>query len=115
MWRWINPTKFRYYQADPVMDLWGDWTLIYCWGGLGSKQGGYRIQGVRSYAEGLEKIGELKARRQKRGYVAVATFKDWALQIGKMGFYQIPMHHRQPHLCPLHKQLSLLEERDGQT
>ena len=39
MWRWTNPEKFGTYQADPVKDLFGDWTLIMCWGGLGSRRG----------------------------------------------------------------------------
>jgi hypothetical protein len=28
MWRWTNPEKFRYYQADLVKALFGNWTLI---------------------------------------------------------------------------------------
>jgi hypothetical protein len=26
--RWIHPEKGRYYQAELVQDLFGDWTLI---------------------------------------------------------------------------------------
>jgi hypothetical protein len=39
MWRWTNFEKSRYYQAELVKDLFGDWTLIMYWGGLGSRRG----------------------------------------------------------------------------
>ncbi len=76
MWRWINPEKYRYYQADLALDLFGDWTLVCCWGGLGSRRGGYSVKGVRSYADGLDQIDELKQRRRQRGYVAVPAFLE---------------------------------------
>jgi hypothetical protein len=41
--RWINPETARYYQVDLVQDLFGDWTLIQCWGGLGSRRGRMRV------------------------------------------------------------------------
>jgi hypothetical protein len=28
MWRWVNPDNRRYYQADLVQDLLGDWMLV---------------------------------------------------------------------------------------
>ncbi len=105
MWRWINPVNFRYYQADLALDLLGDWTLVCCWGGLGSRRGGYRIKGVKSYADGLDRIDELKHRRRKRGYVAVGTFKDWALQIACMCCNELPLRHRQPRRCSLNGEL----------
>jgi len=47
--RWIHPEKARYYQAELVEDLLGDWTVVVCWGGLGSRRGGHRTQYVMSY------------------------------------------------------------------
>ena len=84
MWRWVNPDNFRHYQACLVRDLFGDWTLVSAWGGLGTLRGNYRITGVLSYEDGLRKIGELDAYRRKRGYVPVATFDDWVSQIVAM-------------------------------
>jgi len=49
--RWIHPEKARYYQAELVKDLLGDWTVVLCWGGLGSRRGGRRIQYVESDVE----------------------------------------------------------------
>lgn len=111
MWRWINPENFRYYQADLALDLLSDWTLVCCWGGLGSRRGGYRVIGVKSYADGLGKIDELNGCRRKRGYVAVGTFKDWALQIAGMRRNKMPLRHRQPNRCLLIREPALFEER----
>lgn len=37
--RWVNEEKARYYQAWLIEDLFGDWTLVTAWGGLGSRRG----------------------------------------------------------------------------
>jgi hypothetical protein len=42
MWRWVNPEKHRYYQADLIRDLFGDWVLVSAWGSLGSNRGAQR-------------------------------------------------------------------------
>jgi len=67
--RWIHPEKARYYQAELVKDLLGDWTVVLCWGGLGSRRGGRRIQYVESYEAGLARLEAIGERRGKRGYV----------------------------------------------
>jgi hypothetical protein len=66
--RWINDEKARYYQAHLVVDLFGDWTLIRVWGGLGSRRGGMRVTGVASYEDGLTCIREIAKRRRRHGY-----------------------------------------------
>jgi hypothetical protein len=81
MQRWIQPENYRYYQAELVPDLFGDWSLICTWGGLGTPHGGYKITGVACYEQGLRQIEALDARRQKRGYVPVASFAHWMTQI----------------------------------
>jgi hypothetical protein len=52
-----------------VQDLLGDWTLVRCWGGLGSKRGGMRILAVASEGAGEELIEAIAKRRRQRGYV----------------------------------------------
>ena len=84
LWCWINPDSFRYCQVCLVLDLFGDWTLVCAWGGLGSRRGSYRVTGVLSYDNGVQRIGEMDAHRQKRGYVPVSTLADWADQIAQM-------------------------------
>ena len=66
--RWIQTEKARYYQALLVKDLFGEWTLITVWGGIGSNWGGMKSTLVASYEAGLERIGEIDKRRQRRGY-----------------------------------------------
>ena len=80
MWRWIHPEKQRYYQADLVVDLFGDWTLVCAWGGLGTNRGNHSITGVLSHEDGLQKIEALDTYRQKRGYLPVETFANWRSQ-----------------------------------
>lgn len=69
--RWINAATRRYYQVELVRDLLGDWTVVQCWGGLGSRLGRQRIRYVPSQAAGLEQIEAISAQRRRRGYVAV--------------------------------------------
>jgi hypothetical protein len=68
MWRWVNPETHRYYQADLVRDLFGEWTLVWAWGGLGSDRGRMLSTKVRSYDAGLERIREIDELRKRRGY-----------------------------------------------
>ncbi|MBK1723284.1 WGR domain-containing protein [Thiocystis violacea] len=70
--RWIHPQKARYYRVELVQDLLGDWTLVLCWGGLGSRRGGMRIRAVASEAVGLEQIEAIGKRRRQRGYVELS-------------------------------------------
>jgi predicted DNA-binding WGR domain protein len=86
MWRWINPHNHRYYQADLVLDLFGDWTLVCAWGGLGTLRGGHSITGVSSRAAGLQKIEALGVHREKRGYVPVTSFAGWAALMEKSAY-----------------------------
>ncbi len=56
MWQWTNPENGRYYQADLVRDLFGDWSLVLAWGGQGSQRGKMRSTFVPSHEAGLELI-----------------------------------------------------------
>jgi len=84
MWRWIHPEKLRYYQAELVLDLFGEWTLVYGWGGLGTRRGRRQIKGMASKEEGLRQVAELDTHRQKRGYLPVESFADWQFQVEAM-------------------------------
>jgi hypothetical protein len=61
---WINPEKARYYQVFLDQDLFGDWTLITAWGGIGSNRGRMHSTGVGSYEAGPEL--SLKRERHRR-------------------------------------------------
>ncbi|MGV0950965.1 MAG: WGR domain-containing protein [Azonexus sp.] len=73
MRRWVHPEKARYYQADLVVDLLGDWCVVTAWGGLGSHRGQVRRAMVASQEEGVKRLQEIERRRQQRGYQYVAT------------------------------------------
>lgn len=68
---WINPEKARYYQVFLDRDLFGDWTLIKVWGGIGSNRGRMHSTGVASYESGVELVDEIARRRNQRGYKPV--------------------------------------------
>ncbi|WP_343047452.1 WGR domain-containing protein [Allochromatium humboldtianum] len=69
MFRWIHPTKRRYYIASPIQDLFGDWALVVCWGGLDSHLGGTRTVWAASVSEIERQIAAISRRRQRHGYV----------------------------------------------
>lgn len=68
---WINPEKARYYQVHLAQDLFGDWTLIKVWGGIGSNRGRMHSTGVTSYKAGVELVDEIARRRARHGYASV--------------------------------------------
>ena len=72
MWRWVHQEKARYYQADLVVDLLGDWCLVTAWGGLGSHLGQVRRSMVASEEEGVRRLREIERQRRQRGYQSIA-------------------------------------------
>ena len=76
MRRWIHPGQSRYYQADLVRDLFGEWTLVRVWGGLGTARGGYSSTGVASHEEGLHQLEALDSLRRQHGYLPVDSLAD---------------------------------------
>lgn len=71
--RWINYENQRYYTAQLVQDLFGDWTLVSCWGGLHSHRGGMRVTRMPSREDGHQEIRKIAKRRLQRGYEEVAS------------------------------------------
>ena len=65
---WVNPKAARYYQAHLDRDLFGDWTLIKVWGGIGSNRGRMHSTGVASYEAGTVQVDEIARRRSQRGH-----------------------------------------------
>lgn len=76
MQRWENPEKARYYQADLVVDLLGDWVVVTAWGGLDSRLGQVRRTWVTSEEEGRRRLLEIEKRRRQRHYRAVSDSCD---------------------------------------
>jgi len=71
--RWLNRQNQRYYSAQLVQDLFGDWTLVVCWGGSNSKRGGMRITGVESLEAGEREIAKIGKRRLQHGYETLVS------------------------------------------
>ena len=69
---WVNPKAARYYQVHLDRDLFGDWTLIKVWGGIGSNRRRMHSTGVASYESGVEQIDEIARRRSQRGYTCTS-------------------------------------------
>ena len=71
--RWIQPEKARYYQADLVQDLFGEWTLVCSWGGLGTALGGFSSTGVTSHGDGLLRLEAVGKLRRQHGYLPAGS------------------------------------------
>ncbi|MFE8034041.1 WGR domain-containing protein [Thiohalocapsa marina] len=69
--RWINAEKARYYRVVLEQDLFGDWSLIACWGALHSRRGGMRVTALPSLDAGVAALDGIAKRRRQRGYVPV--------------------------------------------
>lgn len=41
-YQWIQAEKKRYYTAQILQDLLGEWVVIQRWGSLGGRQGGHK-------------------------------------------------------------------------
>lgn len=65
--RW--QTSQRYYIAEIMQDLWGNWLLRRSWGGLGSRRGSNLTVPAESYEQALMLLADTAKRRQARGYV----------------------------------------------
>lgn len=73
--RWENPTSERYYQADLLYDLLGNWVLRKAWGSKHTAKGGGSQVLCLNYAQGLSLLKKVAALRQTRGYVMMDEYK----------------------------------------
>lgn len=71
MQRWVNPETGRYYQADLVEDLFGGWSVVTAWGGLGSRLGQMRRAWVETREQAETQLEAIAKRRRARGYQPV--------------------------------------------
>jgi predicted DNA-binding WGR domain protein len=69
--RWENPATRRYYVASVQQDLFGEWELYCCWGGIGTRRGNSRSVPADSYGDAQAKLARLSIRRLKRHYTQV--------------------------------------------
>lgn len=67
--RWQSLT--RYYTAEVVQDLFGQWVLQCSWGGLGTRRGNWCLIHMPDYGAALVALQQLDKRRRARGYQAV--------------------------------------------
>lgn len=72
--RWIHrrwESGSRYYTAEVIEDLFGEWSLRCSWGALGGRKGNSRIRHMADYDTALTALDKLNKRRVKRGYRGV--------------------------------------------
>lgn len=67
--RWVNREAGRYYEAELLRDLFGDWTVLTVWGGLGTRRGSHRYEPVDDVLAGEQRLAEIARVRSKRHYV----------------------------------------------
>jgi predicted DNA-binding WGR domain protein len=69
--RWQSAT--RYYTAEVVRDLFGEWAVLRSWGGMGSRRGAYHFTHAPTYQAALDALEALDQRRVARGYQRVCV------------------------------------------
>ncbi|WP_338115164.1 WGR domain-containing protein [Thiocapsa imhoffii] len=72
----MNAETFRYYQADLIQDLFGEWSVITAWGGLGTCRGQLRKVWVANREEGEKQLLAIDKRRRQRGYCSIPHEHD---------------------------------------
>ena len=70
-YQWIHAEKKRYYTAQIVQDLLGEWVVIQRWGGFLSKRGGHKSMVCDSHAAAEVRLAAITRRRQYRHYERV--------------------------------------------
>jgi len=69
--RWEHRQTRRFYEAVVQQDLFGDWEVWRCWGGIGSTRGGQLHEPAPHEAAGSAAMAMLATRRRRRGYERV--------------------------------------------
>jgi predicted DNA-binding WGR domain protein len=65
-WEWASET--RYYCVHLQQDLFGDWHLLCCWGGLYNRLGNCKTLYLDSVEQAPTILQAIHQRREKRGY-----------------------------------------------
>ncbi|HHH0405320.1 TPA: hypothetical protein ACPZJC_004194 [Yersinia enterocolitica] len=63
-WRWESVT--RWYEAELMCDLFGDWLVVRRWGGLYSERYGTKTDVVPDFLSGVALLFEIDQERQRR-------------------------------------------------
>lgn len=73
MWqtRWHKGNQ-RFYQAQLVKDMLGDWCILCTWGSLNSRLGNHKTHVFSDKNEALVFVDALNEKRLKRGYTPTA-------------------------------------------
>ena len=67
--RWESSS--RYYCAEVIPDLFGDWVVRRSWGSLGARRGSSKVQPMPDYAAAVRELETIDQRRRRRGYQRV--------------------------------------------
>ena len=64
LWRW--ETEYRWYEAEILCDLFGDWLIVRRWGGLYSDRLGEKTEVVPDLLSGVALLFAIDRERQAR-------------------------------------------------
>jgi predicted DNA-binding WGR domain protein len=70
-YKWIHPTKKRYYLLILLCDLLGDWVVTKSWGSIHNSGGRTMHIAYRSFAEANTLVDKIIQARYQRGYILV--------------------------------------------
>ena len=72
-WRWFRIRDGRTYRALIAPNLWGDPTVVMCWGSAFHRGGGVAIETYDSLDDAWNRLREIAERRAQRDYLAADT------------------------------------------
>lgn len=64
LWRWES--EYRWYEAELVNDLFGDWLVVRRWGGLYSERHGTKTEVVPDLLTGVAQLHAIDRERHAR-------------------------------------------------
>ncbi len=72
-YRWENPQTRRYYEALVLKNLFDEWEVWCCWGGIGTQLGGHSVIPVNTLSEAQDVLNHISAKRQSHRYHPVSV------------------------------------------
>lgn len=67
MYKWVKGE--RYYIAEVMQDLFGDWQFIRRWGKSGTNLGNSKMVVCAEYIQAIQLLASADKRRRARGYI----------------------------------------------
>lgn len=69
--RWEHPVKRRYYIVHLWQNLFNEWEVFRCWGGINQATGNKKVDPCDTYQDALECLLAIEKQRERKRYELV--------------------------------------------